>query len=339
MRPTITWPTQPTYPRNAAPDSQQMKEYNAAMQEYQKQVQAAGQKWSQTWAERRKRRPFLVKYGPVFIGYGCFMAVIWILWALFRAVGIRRQKVPVSRDPMCEFCGYNLIGTAVDSRCPECGQWVTASLGDDVRAGSPWDRRHEVGLWRAWWRCCVDAVFRGRHLGRQLRINPPSHAGRGFLLMHLVPIFLIGGIGIALCIMISEGTDVLTEENGVIVWGVAPVVGYFSSLTALVLALLSASLVGMIYTVQRQRNLLPAAMQVASYLGGYLVAWACFASVCSVIVIALDEADVLRAWGKVLHIDGELLGFFGWFLPNLLWVGVYLLLVWRGTAGAQYANR
>ena len=95
----------------------------------------------------------------------------------------------------------------------------------------------------------------------------------------------------------------------------------------------------MLYTVRRQRNLIPAAMQMASYLGGYLVAWACFASISAIVGYALDESDVLDAWGDFLRIDEELLGFFGWFLLNLLWVGVYLFLVWRGTAGAQYANR
>ena len=51
----------------------------------------------------------------------------------------------------CLACGYDLRGTA-STTCPECGQ---AFDHDKLYTSAvPWERRDEIGRWRAFWRTC-----------------------------------------------------------------------------------------------------------------------------------------------------------------------------------------
>ncbi|HVX86618.1 MAG TPA: hypothetical protein VH253_17685 [Phycisphaerae bacterium] len=74
---------------------------------------------------------------------------LWHLAALVRAAGVdyrRPQDLPQRRDPLCDFCGYNLTMAPLAGRCPECGRHVSDSLGEGTRAGTPWERRKILGI-------------------------------------------------------------------------------------------------------------------------------------------------------------------------------------------------
>lgn len=69
------------------------------------------------------------------------------------------------RDPrfLCESCGYDLSGRAIEGVCPECGLSVAAS-SPALRTGSPWQRRG-AGLLsgiRAWFQTVQLIVTRPR---------------------------------------------------------------------------------------------------------------------------------------------------------------------------------
>jgi len=267
------------------------------------------------------------------IGVAC---VVWILWALLQAAVVRRPAPPIARPPMCEFCGYNLTGTPIESRCPECGQLAIDSLGPEARPGTPWDHAERGGRLGAWWRCGVNAICRPRQFGRQIRIGPQTHRHRRFLATHLPLIFLFGAQGMAGCFLYKHPT--YAEEPG-IVWAVPPVFGCLAMLAALTIAGLAAGLVGLVYSLRNERNLLPASMQMACYLGLYITAWTAFSSALSVVLFILSEEDMLHLLAKQLKTYEGFLIFCAWVLPNLALLAGFLVLLWRGTGATQYANR
>ena len=320
-------PPQP--PANLTPGTQAWQDYQAAAMAYQRQYQQASR-------ARWRSRPWYVRYNEELLAYACFAGATWILWALLRAVGADRRTPPVARAPTCERCGYNLTATPMESRCPECGERVVLSLGPDVRPGALWERRREVGRWRAWWRCSVDPMVRPRWFGGQLRAGSRETGHRGFLAMHLVPIFFIAAVGIIMCYVVDTGQNPL-EHDAEVLWIVGTLVGYFTSACLFFTALLAAGLIGVGYAVSQKRNLMGAAAQAASYLGGYLMLWALLSATMAVGAFALEDwFDELE---DVFFIDDEILAFFFWLLPNLACLLLYVLLVWRATTAARYANR
>ena len=185
----------------------------------------------------------------------------------------------------------------------------------------------------------VDAILRPRRIGRQIEVTSHVRDHRTFLLAYLVPVFLICGSGVMVCAAVIY-VDPFRVDHGVIAWAVAPATGYVGALAGLCVAVLSAGAVGAAFSLRRGRNLLPAAMQVAAYLGGYLVVWACFAAATSVGTVAMLEAYVFVGWGWLLGAyDDDTLALLFWIAVNLPCVIVYVVLVWRGTAAARYANR
>jgi len=337
---TTTW-TPPSLPTAPSDNSEQAwRDYQAARAEYNKKQQEAleqGQRARQEW-ERNK--PFFVRYAPVFIFWTGIACTFWILWALLRAAGIRRPVPAIPRPPTCEFCGYNLTGTAAESRCPECGRAVIESLAPGVRAGTPWERRKELGTLRTWWRCGADAVLRPGRFGRLIKVRAQVHDHRLFLAAHLPLIFLIAWAGFLCCYLIGLGMRSDRGEEFILVaLGFGPYFGYLATLLTLALAGLAANLVGLIFSVRNRRNLLPASTQVACYLGTYLTVWAACSTILVVAAFVVDSAEAFRALARHLRIAHQPLMFFFWFLPNLFWLGGYFLLVWRATAAAQHANR
>jgi len=97
--------------------------------------------------------------------------------------------------------------------------------------------------------------------------------------------------------------------------------------------------IGTFESLRQRRNLLPGTMQVACYLAGYLTLWALFGGASAVIVFAMEEErwfHVLQQWTGVYR---DMLATSAWLVPNLAWCVMYFVLLARGTAGAQYANR
>jgi len=82
-------------------------------------------------------------------------------------------------------------------------------------------------------------------------------------------------------------------------------------------------------------------MQVASYLTGFVVVWACFAAVTllGMFVADMGSSSLIRLWAGRMNMDHDLLTFLCCLMLNLPWLAVYLAAFWRGTAAAQYANR
>ncbi|MGQ9650686.1 MAG: hypothetical protein ACUVXJ_11295 [Phycisphaerae bacterium] len=136
----VTYPPYPSLPPNATPGSQAMKDFEAAVAQWNQQVANLHRRWQLRHQEWRSRKPFLVRHDEAIIAFLCTVGSAWFLWALLRAIGARRTIASVRRPPTCEHCGYNLTGTTIEGRCPECGTPAIESLGPHVRPGTEWDR-------------------------------------------------------------------------------------------------------------------------------------------------------------------------------------------------------
>ena len=260
----------------------------------------------------------------------------WWLWALLRSVGRSRPLSPVARPPMCESCGYNLTGIPLASRCPECGEPVILSLGPAVRALTPWQQRRPVGRSRALLHCLVGAIRRPMRFGRRAPLYPPRSDHRWTLAAVLVPLFLVGWMGIIACYVVGKG-HWPTIEDSRLLWPLGPIFGCLTCLAAVPFALITASMAGLTYSVKSRRNLLSGAMQAASYSASYLILWA----IVSYVFAAAGFETSIYLWGtRLSQIQRRLvIAVVFAILPNASCFATYLWLVARIMAGMRYANR
>jgi hypothetical protein len=279
---------------------------------------------------RRNSQPPYVRYDEEIATVICGIVWGWWLWGLLRGVGARRGRFHVEQPPLCEACGYNLTMTSTEARCPECGDPVINSLGPDARPGPIWERRREVGALKAWWRCSIDPVLRSRWFGRQVRISSTNTDHRMFLPINLCFIFLIGFVGVLLFGVADN------EEIGVELLIVALIAGVSTLGAALVLTLLSGW-TGIFFWIKDKRNRLSAGMQTACYGSGLLTAGTAICWGGFVLVVNFERP--LRRLSNSLDLGDEWLMFACWLAPCLIWLISYVLLLYRATAGARYANK
>jgi len=279
-------------------------------------------------------RGWLVRQGDNLIGAVWLAVTVWLAWALLRAVGARQPRPPVNRPPTCEFCGYNLTGTRMDGRCPECGQLVADSLGAEVRPGAPWQRRRELGRRRALWRSWVDPILRPGQFGRQLQLSPGSQDHRGFLAMHLPAVFLAAAMVTVACMAASRGWRFIESELADVVW-LAGLMGCLAAGALVGLPIMAAGLAGLRLAISHKRNVTSAAMQAACYLSGFAVVWVLAAGFeLAGMLWQADQIDRL-----VAPIDRSIWIALSCVVLNLLVGVLYLVLVSRAARNACYANK
>ena len=301
----------------------------------QEEVQAAFARYHELSA----RQPLHVRYAEELLLPLWVIGGAWWLWALLRFIGVHRTRVPTARAPTCEACGYNLTGIPLEGRCPECGDPIASSLGAGARPGPPWQHRRTIGAWRAWRSSLTGALTRPTWFGRQLRVSEPTSAHRWFLATCLPAVFLIAWIGLVACWVAQGGNNPFTNEGlaRAVVFRDGSLTAVFSSLGVLVIALGTAWLIGVVYGGRFHRNLMPASMQAACYLGGYLTAWTAFAFFWTAVLFY--SKNVINRIGQGFSTPREFVWFAVIGFPNLLALGGYVYLVARVTAAARHANR
>ena len=320
-----------TPPAGHAGESLAWRDYEAALDEYNARIQA----WSEEWERFRKRRPWHLRFLPVYGSFVFVASFTWVIWGLLRAVGTERPVMPIAHPPLCATCGYNLTALAAAARCPECGDPVALSLGPLARPGTEWQHLRGLDRISAWRWCAVDAIVAPGRLGRQVRVTSRVVDHRWFLAIHLGAIFGIGAGSAVLCFAIAESFR--SDDGLVIALYIGQWMGWLAATLALGAALFAAAVVGIGYAIHDKRNLLNAAIQAACYLGGYLVLWFLVSGAIPVLIFALKKSFVDLA--RSLGIFEVTLGFVVWVLPNIACLIGYVWFVWRATSGARYANR
>ncbi len=320
-------PSDPEYP-------QAISDYQAALQQFNQQNPQVRQNL-RAW---RRNQPLYIEYYEPLLAEMGLLLMLWLLWGLLRSVGVSRDVPPIARPPTCEACGYNLTTISLESKCPECGETVLASLGPDNRAGTEWQRRREVGRWLAW-RGCTAAVLRRPHqFGRQLRLMSPGTGHRSFFALHLPVVFVIAMACMLIFAAFTAGVSEVTEEPAVFLMAIS-MFGCMCVAGTVTFSLTAAGTIGLFESLRHKRNLLPGTMQVGCYLGGYLTLWAFFGAATGLLVLALETSSFFRTLEDYTGIYRAVLATWAWLLPNLACCAGYFILISRGTAGTQHANR
>jgi len=340
--PDLTFPTPPTHPAGAAPDSQAMKDYQAAQAKYLIQSRSYGTRWRQAMRDYKRTQPFLVRNGPELIGWTCIVAGAWVLWSLLRAIGAPRELSPTIRPPTCEFCGYNLTGAAVDRECPECGRPAIDSLGPDARPGTPIDRAAKGNRLSAWWKCGIEAIRRPRRFGQLIQVNQPSRQYRWCLAALLLAGVLAAAPTFVASLWIqfrNVDEDLYSFLGKEFLTIGMPAASISSAVCMVGVVLLVAAIVGWIMSWRTGRNLLPAAMQMQAHLCLFMIFWIPVGCAWTLLTFFLEAGQVFDTLGQTLFIDWDLLEFLFWLVPVAAWLLLDGVLLWKGVAAARYANK
>ena len=329
---TLTHPTFSMTPSNSPAYRKAMDDYKAAVEEYE--VKSAP--YERDYAEWWWSKPWYIREPEMLaVGTG-FVAGPWALWCLFCAVGAQRRAPPLDRPQQCTHCGYNLHTIPMESRCPECGESVVSSLGPDAQPGTPWQRRDGDSL-MAWRTTLALAIRTPKQLGSQLRLIDPGTDHRRFFVVHL-PMVYATAIGALLCaFFLLAGGFGPSELLPLVI--VSTVFASLCVVGTVVVTMLGALLVGLIQSSRYRRNLLPGAMQMASYLGGYLVMWALLGAVLGVGISLGTRTEFFELLETITGIRSDMLAVVTFLIPNIVCGIFYLVLLGRGTEATRYANR
>lgn len=290
-----------------------------------------------------RKQSLSLRHGYTFIALSICFLFAWVIWSLIRAVATPRP-MPVGdrRDPMCEYCGYNLLMTPADSRCPECGVAVVESLGPDVRSGSPL-----MLSGRAWWRryliTVATAVNHPCQLGRMLptkRILSGYHVVFG---LHMMAWFAV----IAASSTLYSHWEILHRIGNTSVYPKHFAMRYIEGIAIgglLVLGLMGAVALWVLLVTLwarwgTKRNLGHVAMAMASYASGLLLAWTVVLCVAFVALTGLYSDDQIMQFVEQDYLEGDLVMLVLWGLPTLAVVVKYGVAVTRGTMAARWGNR
>lgn len=277
--------------------------------------------------------PFWLRYWRQLAVQWGFLCGLWWFGGLLAAVGaVRLHRRPTELNPLCDACGYNLTGIAMEGRCPECGQAAVLSLGPEARAGAPWLQRRSLGWWAAWRRTGELAMHAPPRLGGLLRVHEPRTDHRRYPALPLAVIFLLGWLMIPLAYAADTGKNPLDEEPE-LVWLVGPIVGWSAVIASLAIVVGSGTVAGLYVRWRTGRNLLPIAMQAACYASPWVVVWAAIGLVGVLCVFA--AAPLLRHGTTASFVMPPLAVAASHLVCDL----IYLWLIGRATFAARYSNR
>lgn len=336
------YPDQPREPNRA--DFPADAAYQRAMATYDQEMIAFKAEVDKYWAAKSAYsaamtyggdKPWYLENWDLLILLAASMSALWHLLALIRGIGAPRDVPPAERPPLCERCGYNLIATAADARCPECGMSVRKSLGEDVRKGPAWE--HRTGIVEA---LCITADQAARQpvaFGRSLCVTRDGRAAQGFGAA-AVPIFVLVGVT-ALFVTTATFDSPSTWPELHIVLPIFLSFGIACACGAIVVSHLAALLVGWLHGGSVHRNLLPAAYQGACYLAGLLIAWQLIGAVVMAVMIHLGSSGVFDEVGQATGLGSQLLVAAFFLVPNLACLAWFLVQLSRITAACKYANK
>lgn len=305
-------------------------------------------RWGLSPAERleyEQLKPLLLRYAFPFSASLVGLSGVWIIWSLVRAVATPRPEPTFRRDPMCEFCGYNLIATPMDSRCPECGRAVVDSLGEHVRDGPPWGQGRFLGSLRHWGRNCLLAVLRPGQFGRMIPARTPLFGHGRVFALHMTTAYVVGVASVGI-VRYLEGQRLMRHDRDyysfftpIDEFGQVLLVCAFFLLILLAFLGLWAWLVTVTGRAYTGRNLGRVAMVMTAYATSLPVLWLFCLFTGYAIVHGGELQNRIHRRLRNPYVDPELIVGAMWIIPTLIVVAWYCHSISRGVRAARWANR
>lgn len=248
-----------------------------------------------------------------------------LMWAI-------RGEEPASvcrYPPLCESCGYNVVGVPRAASCPECGQPVVDSLTPAKQE----ERRKASGYW-----------WRPSFVARRQSLMQTSTRHRVFRLLAMPATLLLcigGGLMVVFCRKLTNSNPPFTYIYSD--WSYLEAVQMGSGLSfsvvflVMLISCVTATVCGQLVGRKRAVNMLPIASRMASYylpllLAGVALVWIQIAMQAILEETGLEWRNVAANFtvGAVAHF------MFG--LLHLAVVLVYIVLVARAVRAARYLN-
>jgi hypothetical protein len=258
---------------------------------------------------------------------------LWHLMALVRAAGVeyrRPEDLPQARDPLCDFCGYNLTMAPLSGRCPECGRQVIESLGENTRPGTPWERRRSLGILRAVGGQLRMLIGSPRRLFYQTPALAGQRAAHGWLVGSLLAVGFLAA-------WIVPGFYLIDwlEFSWRTIWGAAAM-GVIWALMALMMVGIETCGVAAFSRMRGNPMALGTSSKVTAFAAPLMLAW-----------VVLGGVQLLAAQALTPYVEHHFTSFrvqqgllagslAAAHIGGLLW---FELTVYGGVRAVQYANK
>ncbi len=264
----------------------------------------------------------------------CILAGIFTIGTLFAALSANRPGRPEERDPLCEQCGYNLTGSAMDRNCPECGLAVRDSLGDHVRQGLPWQHNRHNRI-KAWFETARVAIFSPTTLGRSLKTRSFTNDHHSYLVITLVMIFVASSLSLFVVVIMESGYPDSRRDLDFIFLGL-PLISFGITAIHFFSLQLGSLSHGARLSRKNKRNLLGVTNRIAAYLSPFAILWTCVALATGILAMIADDTGIFE--GVIGRRSATPTIVITWFGFNMILLSAQSLIVRRAVRAAQYAN-
>jgi hypothetical protein len=222
-------------------------------------------------------QPFVLRHEEYFVFLVFAAASVSVLIMLLRAVTARPAVAQPVLDPMCEYCGYNLSYTPVESRCPECGEPAVQSIGGP-RQPTPWEQQRGVRRVGAYVRSLIAAVFRPSRFFRAMPGWSGTGTARTVAVLHIALASLVCAPLLTLLTYLEQARHYTPPYNpvnyaleGAILMGTMQ--PFWSFIATMGFVGVTAGIAGIWVSVKHGRNLLVPVLKVFCYGSGIFAVW------------------------------------------------------------------